>query len=95
MIMLTGAQRLRPVMLTTVTTILGLLPMALGINIDFTTFVLTIGSPATQWWSDLASAVVYGISFATVLTLVVTPAALAAPALIDHLRGKPIGRGTA
>ena len=93
-IMLTGAQRLRPVMLTTVTTILGLLPMALGINIDFTTFVMTIGSPATQWWADLARAVVYGITFATILTLVVTPAALAAPALLDKLRGRPIG-GTA
>ncbi len=72
----TGAQRLRPVMLTTATTILGLLPMMLGINIDFLSREVTQGAPSTQWWTQLSTSIVFGLSFATVLTLVVTPSAL-------------------
>ncbi len=75
-IMRTGAQRLRPVLLTSVTTILGLLPMVLGVNIDFLAREVAIGAPASQWWTQLATAIVFGLSFATVLTLVVTPSAL-------------------
>ena len=75
-ILRTGAQRLRPVMLTTVTTILGLLPMVLGIGIDFINRDVTVGAPSTQWWVQLASAVSGGLLFATVLTLVVTPSML-------------------
>ncbi len=75
-ILRTGAQRLRPVLLTTVTTILGLLPMVTRINIDFVTREITHGAPATQWWTQLATAIVFGLGFATVLTLVVTPSAL-------------------
>ena len=75
-IMKTGAQRLRPVMLTTVTTVLGLLPMVLGVNIDFLSRVVTVGAPAMQWWSELSTSIVFGLSFATVLTLVVTPCSL-------------------
>jgi multidrug efflux pump len=75
-IMLTGAQRLRPVMLTTITTVLGLLPMVLQLNIDFAGRSVTIGSPSTQWWVQLSTAVAFGLSLATVLTLIVTPAAL-------------------
>ena len=74
----TGAQRLRPVMLTTVTTILGLIPMVFGINIDFVNRSVNIGAPSTQWWSQLSTAIVFGLAFATVLTLVVTPCALMA-----------------
>jgi len=72
----TGALRLRPVMLTTVTTILGLLPMVLGINIDFIGRDITIGGPSTQWWTQLATAVAGGLAFATLLTLVMTPCLL-------------------
>ena len=72
----TGVQRLRPVMLTTMTTMLGLAPMMLGINIDFLSREVTQGAPSTQWWTQLSTSIVFGLGFATVLTLVVTPSAL-------------------
>ncbi|MBT3930748.1 MAG: efflux RND transporter permease subunit [Rhodospirillaceae bacterium] len=75
-ILMTGAQRLRPVLLTTVTTVLGLLPMVLQINIDFVTREISQGAPSTQWWVQLSTAIVAGLTFATVLTLVITPSAL-------------------
>jgi len=75
-IVLTGAQRMRPVLLTTVTTMLGLLPMVMQLNIDFINRDITHGAPSTQWWAQLATAIVFGLGFATVLTLVVTPCAL-------------------
>ncbi len=78
-ILRTGAQRLRPVMLTTITTVLGLIPMVLQVNIDFLGRDLSIGAPSTQWWVQLSSAIVFGLSFSTVLTLIVTPCALYLP----------------
>ncbi|MCM2678647.1 efflux RND transporter permease subunit [Echinimonas agarilytica] len=75
-ILRTGAQRLRPVLLTTVTTILGLLPMVLEVNIDLMARTMQFGGPSTQWWSQLATAVAGGLAFATVLTLVLTPCLL-------------------
>jgi multidrug efflux pump len=72
----TGVERLRPVLLTTGTTIVGLLPMALGMNIDFMERTVAIGDPSSKWWAYLASAIVYGLTFATVLTLIVTPCTL-------------------
>jgi len=76
-ILRTGAQRLRPVLMTTVTTILGLMPMVLEINIDFLGRNVEVGGPSTQWWSQLATAVAGGLAFATLLTLVLTPSLLA------------------
>jgi multidrug efflux pump len=74
----TCRERARPVVLTAVTAILGVLPIAFGMNIEFMTREITIGAPATQWWIHLSTAIVFGLGFATVLTLVVTPAALMA-----------------
>jgi len=73
---LTCAQRLRPVLLTTVTTILGLIPMVFGLNIDLVHRHVEMGGPSTQWWTQLATAVAGGLAFATVLTLIVTPSLL-------------------
>jgi len=84
-ILRTGAQRLRPVMLTTITTILGLLPMVLQLNLDFFERTAVFGAPSTQWWTQLATAIAGGLTFATVLTLVLTPSMLA---LRDHKKEK-------
>ena len=75
-ILMTGAQRLRPVLLTTATTVLGLLPMVLKLNINFLEMDYSYDSPSTQWWVDLSSAIVFGLLFSTFLTLLVTPCAL-------------------
>lgn len=77
----TGAQRLRPVMLTTITTMLGLLPMVLRMNVDLFGREISYGAPSTQWWSQLATAVSGGLAFATVLTLVLTPCLLVYPSI--------------
>lgn len=72
----TGAQRLRPVLLTTVTTILGLMPMVFSLNIDLLNREITSGAPSTQWWVQLATAIAGGLAFATLLTLILTPCLL-------------------
>jgi len=72
----TCRERARPVVLTAVAAILGVLPIAFGMNLDFVLREVTVGAPSTQWWISLSTAIVFGLGFATVLTLVVTPAAL-------------------
>ncbi|MFA6242428.1 MAG: efflux RND transporter permease subunit, partial [Candidatus Hydrogenedentales bacterium] len=68
-----GTTRFRPVMLTAITTVLGLIPMATGVSFDFFTWKWTSGGESSQWWGSMAIAVIYGLSFATLLTLVVVP----------------------
>ena len=72
-ILRTGAQRLRPVMLTTLTTFFGLVPMAIGLNINFLDFEVNFGSPSSQWWLQLSNAIVFGVMFSFILTLIITP----------------------
>jgi multidrug efflux pump subunit AcrB len=68
-----GVVRFRPVLLTAATTILGLLPMALGISYNFRTFSWDIGGESADWWGPMAVAVIFGLAVATLLTLVVVP----------------------
>ena len=72
----TGKLRLRPVFLTALTTSLGLMPMVLAMNLDLIDREITFGAPSTQWWTQLSSAIAGGLSFATLLTLILTPALL-------------------
>jgi multidrug efflux pump len=64
------------VFLTAFTTVLGLMPMVLALNIDLIGRSVAVGAPSTQWWTQLASAVAGGLTFATLLTLLLTPCLL-------------------
>jgi multidrug efflux pump len=88
----TCRERARPVVLTAVTAILGVLPIAFGVNIEFLSREITIGAPATQWWIHLSTAIVFGLGFATMLTLIVTPAALMAIENMRDWRLRWVGR---
>jgi multidrug efflux pump len=75
----TCQQRLRPILLTSATTIFGLLPLAMGLSLDLVGRDLSIGTRVVDWWQNLALSIVFGLGFSTFLTLIFTPAALAFP----------------
>jgi len=68
-----GTVRFRPVMLTAITTILGLTPMAIGMSFDFKSFSIQMGGETSQWWGPMAVAIIFGLAVATLLTLIVVP----------------------
>ena len=72
-----GAERFRPVLLTAITTIVGLMPMVLGMTVDFINRDLFFGAPSGQFWIQLSTAIVGGLTFATFITVLLTPALLA------------------
>jgi multidrug efflux pump subunit AcrB len=90
-----GTVRFRPVMLTAITTILGLTPMALGMSLDFRTMSLQIGGESAQWWGPMAVAVIFGLAVATLLTLVVVPVlySITETFSIRSMIGTLLGRG--
>ncbi len=74
--LITGSVRARPVLLTAITTILGLVPMVFAMNVDLIDRELSFGAPSTQWWTQLSSAIAGGLAFTTLLTLFLTPCLL-------------------
>ncbi len=80
-----GLTRFRPVMLTAVTTMLGLIPMAVGVSFDFRRFRWIVGSQSADWWGPMAVAVIFGLMVATVLTLVLVPTMYS---VLDDIRGR-------
>jgi multidrug efflux pump len=88
----TAEARIRPVLLTTITTMAGLAPMMFGISVDFARGGYSIDAPTALWWKQLATAVVWGLGVATLLTLIVTPALLAARYWIGHGVARVVAR---
>ncbi|KZM47805.1 efflux RND transporter permease subunit [Labrenzia sp. OB1] len=84
-ILKTSAQRIRPILLTTITTIAGLIPMATMVNFDFFNQVIAYGGITAVWWVQLATAVISGLAFSTLLTLLMIPVMIAAPSVWSNL----------
>lgn len=87
-----GLARFRPVVLTSVTTILGLVPMVFGLTIKFSERTVLVGAPSSQWWTDMSSTIAGGLTFATVLTLLATPALLVLGSRVDNIFTRLINR---
>jgi multidrug efflux pump subunit AcrB len=82
-----GVTRLRPVLLSAATNFIGLIPMAVGISYDFHTFTWATKSESTQWWRNMAIVVIFGLAFATILTLVVVPSLYVMLSRLGHRLG--------
>ncbi|MHB8528730.1 MAG: efflux RND transporter permease subunit [Caulobacteraceae bacterium] len=87
-----ATQRFRPVMLTTVVTVIGLLPLMFQLHPDFRNGGIDYKAPGSEWWVQLSATVVFGLTFSTLLTLFLTPVALAAPKAMSHTIGKLVHR---
>lgn len=88
----TACQRFRPVFLTAMTTVIGLLPAMLKLDVDFASGVIKEGGGSAEWWVQLSATIVWGLTFATILTLVLTPIWLGAPARMARWRDRWLGR---
>ena len=88
-ILKTSGQRLRPILLTTVTTMIGLLPMAIQTSVDVVQRTIQIGEPTSAWWVQLSTAIIFGLGFSTLLTLILVPVMLTLP---DYLRNTRIAQ---
>ena len=84
-ILKTAGQRLRPILLTTVTTMIGLFPMAIQASIKVIDRSIEFGEPTAAWWVQLSTAIIFGLGFSTLLTLILVPVMLHFP---DYLRAK-------
>lgn len=84
----TAAQRIRPILLTTGTTICGLLPMVYQLNVSFADGAINFGSSSSEWWVQLATAVVFGLAFSTMMILLVTPVWLLVPYRVGRWMGR-------
>lgn len=91
-ILRTACQRLRPVFLTAMTTTIGLLPAMFKLDINFADGVIGPGGQSAEWWTQLSAAIVWGLTFATMLTLVLTPVWLGAPMRISRWWDRTGGR---
>ena len=91
-ILRTACQRLRPVFLTAMTTTIGLLPAMFKLDVNFADGIISPGGQAAEWWVQLSAAIVWGLTFATMLTLVLTPVWLGAPMRISRWWDRTGGR---
>jgi len=80
-----AGQRLRPILLTTITTMIGLLPMALHLSVNVVSRDVGYGSPEGSWWVQLATAIIFGLGFSTLLTLILVPVLITLP---ERIRSK-------
>jgi multidrug efflux pump len=85
-ILKTSGQRLRPILLTTVTTMIGLLPMAIQTSVDVVQRTIQIGEPTSAWWVQLSTAIIFGLGFSTLLTLILVPVMLTLPDYLSNTR---------
>ena len=83
-IIATATERIRPILLTTITTIMGLIPMATQVSVDFISRDILMGGITAGWWVQMSTAIIFGLAFSTILTLILLPTMLALPVIIKN-----------